>query len=376
MKILALEPYFGGSHQAFLEGWSSQSRHEWTILKLPAYKWKWRMRHASVTFANEVTKLAESGETWDIIFCSDMLNLAEFTGLSPKSIQCLPSIVYFHENLLSYPVRFSNARDYHFGAINLTTALCATQVWFNSKFHLNDFTFHLEKFLKKMPDNQLLDSICIIKNKSQIFPPGIDKIHSKETHASNPLKILWAARWEYDKGPDILYKALEKLSSENLSFRLTIIGEQYKQTPEIFDKIKNRFSGYITKWGYQKDRNDYLSALRDNDIIVSTALHEFFGISVVEAIAAGLYPILPKRLAYPEIIDPKKENNDVDFFYDGSYRSLALKMSEIIRRCEKSETDVNNLLWQGNPGRCIKYIEPFYWERHVEKLDDAVESVF
>ncbi|MCK4372451.1 MAG: DUF3524 domain-containing protein, partial [candidate division Zixibacteria bacterium] len=36
MKILALEPYYGGSHKAFLDGWSSRSRHEWTILKLPA----------------------------------------------------------------------------------------------------------------------------------------------------------------------------------------------------------------------------------------------------------------------------------------------------------------------------------------------------
>jgi len=36
---------------AFLDGWSSGSRHEWIIPGLPAHQWKWRMRHSSVTLA-------------------------------------------------------------------------------------------------------------------------------------------------------------------------------------------------------------------------------------------------------------------------------------------------------------------------------------
>ena len=50
----------------------------------------------------------------------------------------------------------------------------------------------------------------------------------------------------------------------------------------------------------------YLKILSEADIIVSTAIHEFFGISVVEAIAAGAYPLLPKRLAYPEVLALEK----------------------------------------------------------------------
>ncbi|MDX1664197.1 MAG: hypothetical protein R3272_10400, partial [Candidatus Promineifilaceae bacterium] len=33
-----------------------------------------------------------------------------------------------------------------------------------------------------------------------------------------------------------------------------------------------------------------------------TALHEFFGISILEAIYCHTFPILPDRLSYPEII--------------------------------------------------------------------------
>ena len=35
---------------------------------------------------------------------------------------------------------------------------------------------------------------------------------------------------------------------------------------------------------------------------MSTALQEFFGISVIEGMAAGAFPILPDRLVYPERI--------------------------------------------------------------------------
>ena len=67
MKILALEPYHGGSHKAFISGWSSNSRHEWTVLGLPAYKWKWRMRHAAITFADQVAQLVRRARVEGII---------------------------------------------------------------------------------------------------------------------------------------------------------------------------------------------------------------------------------------------------------------------------------------------------------------------
>ncbi|MFT5525333.1 MAG: hypothetical protein ACI9HK_003301, partial [Pirellulaceae bacterium] len=76
MKILALEPYNGGSHRAFLEGWRSHSCHDWTIIGLAPNWWKWRMRHAPITLAAEVRRELAAGQRWDVIVCSDMLNLA------------------------------------------------------------------------------------------------------------------------------------------------------------------------------------------------------------------------------------------------------------------------------------------------------------
>jgi len=48
---------------------------------------------------------------------------------------------------------------------------------------------------------------------------------------------------------------------------------------------------------------------------VSTAQHEFFGLAVVEAIAAGAFPVLPNRLVYPERIP--EEYRDTCLYDEG-----------------------------------------------------------
>jgi glycosyltransferase involved in cell wall biosynthesis len=49
-------------------------------------------------------------------------------------------------------------------------------------------------------------------------------------------------------------------------------------------------------------RDEYEAVLAAASIVVSTAEQEFFGISVVEAMHAGAFPVLPRGLVYPERI--------------------------------------------------------------------------
>jgi glycosyltransferase involved in cell wall biosynthesis len=68
-----------------------------------------------------------------------------------------------------------------------------------------------------------------------------------------------------------------------------------------FEAARDSLGSRVVHFGYA-DRKTYRTLLRDADIVVSTARHEFFGVAVVEAIYARCFPVLPHRLSYPEIL--------------------------------------------------------------------------
>lgn len=368
MNVLAIEGYYGGSHKAFLDGWMARGRHTWTVLTLPANKWKWRMRHGAITFAREVERLAAEGGRWDVLFCSDMLNLAEFLGLAGESVRRLPKVVYFHENQLTYPVRVESERDYQYVMTNLTTALAADGVWFNSAFHRGEFLAALKAFLKRMPDNQPLDAVETIAAKSAIHPPGIEPFERRGPGKPGPLHILWAARWEHDKNPEDFFAAMKILKDDGVDFRLSVIGEQFRDVPDVFAWAKGFFAEHIVRWGCQDTRDAYRSALTAADVVVSTANHEFFGMSIVEAIAAGAWPLLPHRLAYPEIVAAMEPLSPQDYFYDGTVQGLAQRLTGLGRKLQQGNTR------QFSCELTEKAVSRYDWAHLAPILDDALEA--
>jgi glycosyltransferase involved in cell wall biosynthesis len=369
MRLLALEPYYGGSHRAFLDGWSQVSRHEWTVLPLPAYKWKWRMRHAAVTFAGQVRDRLAQGERWDILFCSDMLNLAEFLGLAPPEVRDLPTVIYFHENQLTYPVRVESERDYQFAMTNMTSALAARSVWFNSAFHRNSFLGALETFLNRMPDYQPFDAVTHIRAKSQVFPPGVHSFTPRGPRRPGPLRILWAARWEHDKNPEEFFEAIGQLQERDVPFRISVLGEQFREVPTVFAQARQRFADHIDRWGYQQDRAAYEAALLEADVFVSTAAHEFFGLSAVEATLAGAYPLVPQRLAYPEVFALEDRTIAQEFFYADGAQGLVDRLAALGRRIEN-----NDSLYQATQS-IREWLSRFEWPTLAPILDNALEHI-
>ncbi len=70
--------------------------------------------------------------------------------------------------------------------------------------------------------------------------------------------------------------------------------------------------------------------LHAGTIVLSTALHEFFGMSVVEAVRAGCRPLLPARLSYPELFDG-------NFLYKDEELIPALDLALAEGRLEKEQ---------------------------------------
>src|SRR3989339_1547919 len=99
MNILVLEPYYGGSHKAFLAGLIRQLPYAFDLLTLPAHSWKWRMRLAAPHFAGVLQSDPQfKAKSYDRILCSSLVDVAALRGLLPANLRNLPFLTYFHEN--------------------------------------------------------------------------------------------------------------------------------------------------------------------------------------------------------------------------------------------------------------------------------------
>lgn len=78
----------------------------------------------------------------------------------------------------------------------------------------------------------------------------------------------------------------------------------------------------ILYFGYAENYDEYKKLVAICDILPVTSKHEFFGISVLEAASAGVVPLLPERLSYPEIFPKEKFAN---LFYEERKLFNALK---------------------------------------------------
>ncbi|MEA3367608.1 MAG: DUF3524 domain-containing protein [Planctomycetota bacterium] len=364
LRILAIEPYFGGSHADFLEGLRTASRHSWTLLALPARKWKWRMRGSAIHFAREAAPLARR-QTFDVVFASDFLNLADWRALAPAPLARLPTVAFFHENQLSYPLEPGQRRDYQYGFTNLTTCLAADEVWFNSAYHRAEFLGAVDDLLAKMPDYVPEGLPDAIDHKSRIMHLGADLkplvAGRQETPHDPPLTILWSHRWEYDKNPEVFFSILFFLAEEGLPLRLAILGETFRKWPPVFEEARRRLADRIVQFGYMPDREAYEAQVRQADIAVSTAIQERFGLSMVEAMAAGCFPLMPNRLSYPEIVPEAWHET---FLYSGD-ASLRRKLAALLRG--KGPWDKADQLADA--------VQQFDWSNRAPAYDAALEEV-
>jgi glycosyltransferase involved in cell wall biosynthesis len=94
---------------------------------------------------------------------------------------------------------------------------------------------------------------------------------------------------------------LQLMEGEGLDYELAVIGQQFRNSPDVFGQIERDFAHRLVQFGYVESTRDYHGLLRGADMVLSTALHEFQGLAVLEAVALGCVPVVPDRLAYPEL---------------------------------------------------------------------------
>lgn len=354
-RVLAIEPYFGGSHRSFLEGLAEHSRHDFHLLTQPARFWKWRMRGAAMTMADRAARLDIEP---DVVFASDMLSLAEFRSLYARDV---PAILYMHENQLVYPFVETDERDVHFGLTNVTSCLAAQSVMWNSSWHLESFLAAIPDLVSSMPDERPSWLVETIRDKSVVVHPGLDlesiDAHAMERDGGSPI-VVWNHRWEHDKRPEVFFAAVDELTGRGLDFRVAVLGETFRERPPVFDEARERLGERIVQFGFAQGREEYLRWLRRGSVSVSTADQENFGMAAVEAAYAGARPLWPDRLSYPELMP------GTDHLYDG-LPDLVDKLEEILSVEHDPAIREMHAIHLGR----------FAWPRVIGGYDDLIDEV-
>ncbi len=358
MRLYLISPYHTGSHRAWAQGYARHSVHQVHLITMAGRFWKWRMQGGALELARQMTDLAREVGPPDAALVTDMVNLPALIALARPWLNEIPIHFYAHENQLTYPPRPGEKRDLTYGMINVLSMAAANAIHFNSAYHRDEFFDELPRLLKHFPDYNHLELIPQLKAKSDVLPVGLDlsffDSFRPEAPPSGPLRILWNQRWEYDKNPDAFFRALYTLADEGLDFRVIVAGENFRQQPEEFAQARERLAGRILHFGFAESRADYARLLWQADVVISTAYHEFFGISVLEAIYCQAYPLLPKRLSYPELIPAELHNAHLYHDFDDLLAKLRWAATH------PQQVRAQNRAWVA---------DRFRWEKMAERYD-------
>ncbi len=312
MRICVVEPYYGGSHRAWADGLTASSRHEVTLITHPARFWKWRMHGGFLTLAEQLAADIEINGLPDVLVASSMMNVASFAGAVRHIAPHVPIAVYFHESQFTYPLSPSDRGDFTYQMKNWSSAAVSDLVIFNSAYHRDVFRDEARRFLNAFPEDKHVHRVDSVMDASIVLPVGIDlgPLMVERVQIEGPPLIVWNQRWEHDKGPDELKAIVCRLLESGADFEMAMCGEVFVSVPPSFAEITEMLGDRLIQRGWA-ERSRYNDLLLRGSVVLSTAEQEFFGIGVVEAVAAGAHPVLPDRLVYPERVaaigaDPKR----------------------------------------------------------------------
>ena len=160
----------------------------------------------------------------------------------------------------------------------------------------------------------------------------------------------------------MFFSTLEEIDNMGLAFNLALMGENFGKIPEGFKKAEKKFKEKILQFGYVPSRKEYEKWLKRGAIVISTAIQENFGISVIEAMLMGCVPLLPDRLSYPEILPEEFHER---FLYK-SRQDLIEKLFLIISNYKR---------YQEIQSRLAKKMRFFLWENVISGYNKALERL-
>ena len=356
MRVLLVEPFYGGSHRAWADGYRSASAHDVTLVTHPARFWRWRLRGSAVTLAAEIRDHVATNGRPDVVLVSSLVDLASLLGLTRDVLGATPVVYYLHENQIAYP--HPDATDEDAAWRTWISCLAADRVLTNSDHHRAELAAALPELLSATPDLPQDRFAADVVAAIEVVPVGIDPVEPAARRPEGPPTVIWNHRWDPDKRPDVFVRAVQRIRAEGHELRVVLAGADHWEGERRRQNAAEALGDVVLAVGPFTDE-EYRSHLASSDVVVSVAEHDYFGIAVVEAIAAGCVPVLPRSLAYPELVPAAF--HDAVFYEPGGFRRM---LQNVVADLEGARARVSGL---------ADAMAAYHWDRIAPRLDRALE---
>jgi glycosyltransferase involved in cell wall biosynthesis len=294
-----LSAYRAASHARWAEGLiDRQPGFHWRSFELPGRYFAWRIRGNPLSWLDEFALALRQEGAPDALIATSMVDLATIRGLHP-ALADVPALLYFHENQFAYPRSDRQTTSIDAQMVQIYSALAADHVAFNSDYNRRSFLAGVDELLRSMPDCLPGGLTERIEARSRVLPVPIASEPAASVERDGN-RIVWNHRWEYDKNPDRFADAMIALHDRGMDFRLALLGPRPNTPPRALARLREVLPDRIVI-DESLPGPAYRAELARSGIVVSTALHEFQGLSVLDAVQAGCVPLVPDALCYPEI---------------------------------------------------------------------------
>lgn len=287
LDILALEPFYGGVRRVMLDALIHCSRHRWTLLKLPPRRMERRLSAAAHWFAEQLSR------HWvgrvDILFTSEALNLADFYRLVPQLLK-KPSVVYFHNNQLpEEDAAFDGPHD----LVNLNSAAAATEIWFNSLFHLRSFLSKANALVRRHPELSGRNPLPEVTARAQIVPPPVGTHVLEHIEPDRPIERTRRTIFVETRDADnlMLNKALSIVQRRGEAFKLVTVGPVDEVDPALPRTTLPEIA-----------HSEHIRAQLSAGVFLSTKVGAPVDHHAVRALLAGCWPLVPAHGVYRELL--------------------------------------------------------------------------
>lgn len=190
-------------------------------------------------------------------------------------------------------------------------------------------------------------------------PLGVDVGHFKpESKKANGVKLLFVGAWSYQKGVDLLVKAVESRPE----WQLTHVGMNALGTFPA--------SSQFTSLGYQ-DHHQLAKTMASHNILVLPSRQDGFGMVLLEGLASGLTIVASDYTGGPDIREIIEQKGSVFIAKAGDPDSLLGALDDAARLVRSAEfsrvlltpEDRTALSWRGYGARYITLLREIMAKR-------------